>query len=30
VVAFRIVRPLVEQENLLGLKSQVAKGKRNR
>ena len=27
-VGFRIVRPLVEQENLRGLKSQVVKGKR--
>ena len=29
-VGFRIVRPLVEQENLRGLKSQVVKGKRIR
>jgi hypothetical protein len=29
-VGFRIVRPLVKQENLRGLKSQVVKGKRNR
>ena len=29
-VGFRIVRPLTEQENLKGLKSQVVKGKTTR